>query len=153
MSKSRLLVSSCLLGNECRYDGKSKYCRELDLLKKYPFIEVIPVCPEMLGFLPCPREPAEIRDKRVVNASGTDVTSAFELGAARTLSVCKNEDIKVAILKESSPSCGSTLVYDGSFKGKKINGRGITAELLLHNGIKIFNELQISEAIREFTKE
>lgn len=134
----KLLVSACLLGVCCRYDGKEKKNEEvMRLLEKY---NLIPVCPEILGGLATPRSPAEIRGEKVVNKLGQDVTREYERGARETLKIAKLLNIKRAILKENSPSCGLGSVYDGSFKGKLRAGNGRTVDLLLANNIKIYGE-------------
>lgn len=134
-----ILVSKCLLGVPCRYDGKSvpsKVCE--DGLKKLLFL---PVCPEVLGGLDTPRSPAEIqKNGTIVSKAGQEVTKEFLLGAEKTLEIAKSEQIKVAILKSKSPSCGSCQVYSGDFDGKLIEGFGVTALLLKENNIIVYNE-------------
>ena len=141
----KLLVSACLLGACCRYDGAS---REHPLAKKlaerYP---LIPVCPEQLGGLPTPRPPAERRGERVVTQSGDDVTERYRRGAEETLRLCRMLDCEAAVLKERSPSCGCTCIYDGSFTGQVIPGQGVTAELLARHGIKLYGESQVDELL------
>lgn len=138
------LISACLCGINCRYDGKSSnsldYIRELVRQGK-----AIPICPEVLGGLTIPRVPCEIitdklGNKKVVNALGLDLTKEFTLGAQKTLEIAKILDIKTAILKSKSPSCGYGLIYDGSFTGKKIAGNGLTADLLSKNDILVYTE-------------
>jgi uncharacterized protein YbbK (DUF523 family) len=101
---------------------------------------LIPVCPEILGGLPIPREPAEQRGKRVITKSGKDVTKYFERGAKEVLKICKILKIKKAILKQKSPSCGCGKIYDGTFSGRLIEGNGVTTKLLKKNGVKVFSE-------------
>ncbi|MCD8339446.1 MAG: DUF523 domain-containing protein [Burkholderiales bacterium] len=157
MPKPKLLVSSCLLGVPCRYDAKAKASDPLlELLKKNSLlIEIVPVCPEMLGNLSCPRVPCEIQKntRQVLSATGLNKTANYLDGANKALDLCRAHGIKVAILKESSPSCGSSLIYDGTFSSKKIKGMGITTELLMHNGISVFNEDQAKEAIQKVLKD
>lgn len=109
------------------------------------------VCPEQVGGLPTPREPAEIESGKtakqvldgeaaVLTKSGEDVTKEYIRGARIALDMCKEYGIKIAILKARSPSCGSLFVYDGSYSGSKVKGRGVTAELLIQEGIKVYNE-------------
>ena len=134
----KLLISACLLGVPCRYDGKSKPAAGIDALReKY---ELIPVCPEQLGGLPTPRTPSERRDDRVVTAEGTDVTDEYQKGARAALALCLREGCVAAVLKERSPSCGSGEIYDGTFTRTVIPGDGVTAELLKKNGIKVCGE-------------
>lgn len=131
----KTLISSCLLGLACRYDGQSKPCPKALELR-----EVIPFCPECMGGLPTPRPPAEIQGDRVINAEGTDVTDAYRKGAEEALRLCKQLGITRAVLKAKSPSCGCGLIYDGSFSKTLIRGNGITADLLLQNGIEVLTE-------------
>ena len=142
MSKSKIkLVSACLLGINCRWDGKNRLNRKcLKLLKKG---EAIPVCPEQLGGLPTPREPSEQKGNKVISKSGKDVTENFKRGAKEVLKLAKSLNIKEAILKSKSPSCGCGTIYDGSFSGRLISGDGITAALLKKNGIKVTTEKEI----------
>ncbi|MBC7130251.1 DUF523 domain-containing protein [Candidatus Bathyarchaeota archaeon] len=129
------LCSACLLGIQCRYDGGHSFNNKVvELLKKEV---LIPVCPEQLGGLPTPREPAEIKNGKVVTKSGIDVTENFQRGAEQTLRLAKLMGIKEAILKQKSPSCGCGKIYDGTFTGRIINGDGVTTALLKRNGIKV----------------
>ena len=138
------LCSACLLGIACRYDGQSVADKRVLALAAVETL--IPVCPEQLGGLPTPRPAAEIQqDGRVMTGEGKDVTSAFLKGAEQALALCQQQKIKYALLKESSPSCGSHDIYDGQFRGRKIQGEGITAHLLKAHGIRIFSEQQIDE--------
>ena len=101
--------------------------------------------PEVEGGLPTPRQPSEIVKGQVINAHGKDVTKYFTNGASKALMLCQYLDIKLAILKESSPSCGLNEIHDGTFSGKKIKGSGITAQLLIKNGIRVISENDIEE--------
>jgi uncharacterized protein YbbK (DUF523 family) len=135
------LCSACLLGIKCRYDGKHNLNEKVvELAKKE---KLIPVCPEHLGGLPTPREPAEIRGSRVITRSGKDVTEYFERGAKKVLKIAKFLKVKEAILKQASPSCGSGKIYDGTFSGRIIKGDGITAKLLKKNGIRVISEEEL----------
>ena len=134
----RILVSACLLGLCCRYDGQSKQNeRVLHLMEKH---ELIPVCPEQLGGLPTPRPPAEIRDGRVINTLGQDVTAQYEKGAAEALRLYDLLHCDCALLKARSPSCGAEQVYDGAFTGTLIPGQGIAARLLSQRQITVLSE-------------
>ena len=134
----KIMVSACLLGDNVKYDGSNNYNQELvDFLKNH---EVIKVCPESLGGLPTPRVPSEILHDKVIDEEGTDVTKEFTEGALKVLEIAKENDVKVAILKRNSPSCGFNSIYDGTFTHTVTNGHGITAKLLSENGIKILNE-------------
>jgi len=151
MTQPLVLISACLLGEKVRYDGG-------DLLIEHPILKnwlkqalLISVCPEVSGGLPIPRLTAEIQmtnndSIKVVNIKGADVTAKFSNGARRALQLCQHNNIKIAILTENSPSCGSSNIYDGSFQGNKIVGEGVTAKLLRENNIRIFNQYQIEEA-------
>lgn len=134
----RLLVSACLLGLNCRYDGKSAPNEEI--IKLAERHELVPVCPEQLGGLPTPREPAEIKDGRVMTRDGAEVTEQFERGAEQTVQLAKLLGCTAAVLKERSPSCGCGKIYDGSFCGKTVVGNGITAKKLIQSGICVFGE-------------
>lgn len=137
--KEKVLVSACLLGVCCRYDGRSVPCEEvISLSEKY---ELIPFCPEIYGGLPTPRIPSERVGDRVVMKDGTDVTENYARGAAEALRLARLLGAKLAVLKEKSPSCGSALIYDGSFTGSLKEGEGVTAELLRREGIRVISEL------------
>ena len=147
MSKVNIAISACLLGQNCRYDGASKTYNNIDKLKeKY---NLIPICPEVLGGLSTPRCPSEIIGDKVINKEGFDNTNYFLAGAQKALDICIKNNCKVAILKESSPSCGVNLIYDGSFSGKKIKGMGITSRQLIAFGIKIYTENDIDKLLKE----
>ena len=137
----KLLISACLLGVSCRYDGKSKPLPEAEkLLEKY---ELIPVCAEIMGGLPTPRVPAEISEGKVITKDGRDVTEEYLRGAKEVLRLAEIFGCKKALLKEKSPSCGSGLIHNGKFDGWLAEGFGKTAGLLLENGIEVFGESQI----------
>ena len=134
----KIAVSSCLLGINCKYNGKSNYNEDIIKLKeKY---EIIPICPEVLGGLPTPRIPSEIINNKVINQEGTNVTLEYVTGANKALQILKENNIKIAILKAKSPSCGKGEIYDGTFSHTIIEGNGITAKLFLENDILVLNE-------------
>ena len=136
-----LLVSCCLDGYNTKYNGGNNYQSKIeDLKKRYKFIYV---CPEVVGGLSIPRNPSEISGNKVFSNKGIDVTYEYEKGAKLALFLVKKYNIRKALLKESSPSCGKSLIYDGTFKGVKIKGQGITARLLSENGVEIFSEKEI----------
>ncbi len=145
-----ILISRCLLGEKCRYDGKGNSIGQLDRIKEK--CSLIDVCPEVSGGLPTPRLPSEIRDGRVYMSDGTDVTDNFRKGAKAALDTALKHGCKAAILKAKSPSCGSGWVYDGTFSGKLTDGDGITASLVKEHGIRVFSEKQVEE-ILEFLEE
>ena len=136
-----VLVSACLLGCPCRYDGKSKPCEAvLALMDKHT---LIPVCPEQMGGLATPRLPAECKAGGVFTETGTDVTTQYRRGAEEALHLAKLYGCTHAILKERSPSCGSSGIYDGSFSRALIPGDGVTAALLRQNGITVLGESEV----------
>ena len=137
----KLLVSACLLGAPCRYDGKSKPLAGIERLRET--YELVPVCPEQEGGLPTPRTPSERRGEAVVMQDGTDVTAQYRRGAEAALKLCRREGCAAALLKERSPSCGSGTIYDGSFTHTLIPGDGVTAELLRQNGVRIYGESEL----------
>lgn len=141
----KLLVSSCLLGMATRYDGKSKKSiSDGDLKRLSEKYQIIPFCPEIYGGLPTPRVPSERIGELVKMKNGADVTENYKKGASEALSLCLTMNIKKALLKEKSPSCAKYEIYDGSFSGTLVNGKGVSAELLTENGIDVYNEDEIS---------
>ena len=133
--KEKILVSACLLGVNCKYNGGNNYDPKVEeFLKDY---DPVLICPEQMGGLPTPRVPSEIKGDRVINKDGEDVTDKFVLGAEETLFIAKKYDIKKALLKAKSPSCGNGKIYDGTFSDTLIEGDGITTKLLKENGIEI----------------
>ena len=145
----KVLVSACLLGQSCRYDGRSKPCAAAELLLDK--CHVIPVCPEIMGGLPTPRTPAERCGERVINRAGEDVTAQYRRGAEETLRLAKLFGCDTAILKEKSPSCGCGEIYDGTFSKNLVPGDGVTAALLKENGIRVVGEKGIAEFLKEST--
>ena len=144
LMKKTILVSSCLLGCKVRYDKTSKPLPKEQLIALEEKFNLVGVCPEVLGGLPCPRQPAEIsRDREVLTQSGQVLSTFFLKGAHEALNICKNYGIQLAVLKSNSPSCGSGKIYDGTFSGCLINGNGITSDLLLKNGVKVINESEL----------
>ncbi len=136
--KENVLVSACLLGEKCRYDGKSKEYSEISCLKeKY---NLIPVCPEVLGGLETPRTPCEIQNGRVISKDGQDKTAEYEKGAKTALEIALKNNCKTAVLKAKSPSCGKGKIYDGSFSKVLTDGNGVTADLLIKNNITVLTE-------------
>lgn len=143
----KILVSACLLGTPCRYDGTGKLIPAIQRLAALGHT-LIPVCPEVLGGLSTPRPPAELGpDGRVKTRAGTDVTQAYQQGAEHTLMLAQRHGCTMAILKERSPSCGCGSIYDGHFSGQLISGNGVTAQLLLHHGIRVLGESQLAQYI------
>lgn len=138
----KVFVSACLLGAPVRHDGRDKKSEHPVLQRWLDEGRVLSVCPEMLGGLGTPRPPAEIVGSRVITRDGVDVTAAFEAGARAVAA----QDAVVAILKEGSPSCGSSFVYDGTFSKTRVAGEGVTAAMLRSRGVKVFSEEQIDDA-------
>lgn len=137
----KILISKCLLGENCRYKGDSNFCEKAAALReKY---ELIPVCPEQDGGLSTPRDPAERIGSRVITCNGTDVTAEYTKGAEIALKLALKNNVKLAVLKARSPSCGSGSIYDGTFTGEKVQGDGVTAELLKQHGINVLTEEEI----------
>jgi len=142
----KILISACLLGENVKYDGNNNSILENPFIKKLLNLNMlISICPEVEGGLQIPRVPVEIIDNRAINKIGEDKTIFFQKGAQKALNLCKKHDIKYAILKFRSPSCGSNQIYDGTFSHTLINGDGICAKLLKENGISVFSEKNISE--------
>lgn len=137
-----VLISACLLGNACRYDGG---WREYDLKGLKEKFNLIPICPEIYGGLPTPRVPSEIVGEKVINREGIDVTAQYKKGANEALHLARLFNVKYAVLKEKSPSCGKGKVYDGTFSKTLTDGDGITAKLLKENNIQVFGESEIEK--------
>ena len=139
--KEKILVSACLLGTPCRYDGLSR--PNLCVISLKDRYELIPVCPEELGGLKTPRIPAEIVKDRVITENGQDVTKNYQNGALKALEIAKAHNISLAILKSKSPSCGKGQVYDGTFTKTLTEANGITVSCLIKNGIKVLSESEL----------
>ena len=144
--REKLLISACLLGRNCKYNGGNNYIPLTEALKER--YELVPVCPECLGGLPIPHEPSERVGDRVLSKSGADVTAAFQRGAEKTLALALQHGVKKAVLKERSPSCGCGSIYDGTFTGTVVSGSGVAAELLLAHGVEIYGESRMEELLR-----
>ena len=145
--KEKLLISACLLGRCCKYNGgHNLHPLAKRLGEKY---ELVAVCPESLGGLPISREPSERVGDRVLSKSGLDVTAAFRRGAERAVELAKKTGAKKAVLKERSPSCGFGKIYDGSFTGTVIPGNGVAAQALAAEGVAIWGESRIEELLGE----
>ena len=140
-----ILVSACLAGINCKYNGGNNYNEKVFNLVKEG--KAIPVCPEQLGGLTTPREPSEIKivdgKRYVINKEGIDVTEEFEKGAEEVLALVKKLDIKKAILQTRSPSCGKGKIYSGNFNNTLVAGNGILTELLINNDVEVISEEDI----------
>lgn len=143
----KLLVSACLLGVNCRYNAEPKALPDDLLSRLLERHTVVPVCPEQLGGLTTPREPSERQGARVVMRSGRDVTAAYARGAQEALRLARQFGCTAAVLKERSPSCGHGEIYDGTFTGMRTSGDGVTAALLLENGIAVYGESEIDQLL------
>ncbi|KZE46425.1 DUF523 domain-containing protein [Rossellomorea marisflavi] len=150
-----LVVSACLAGMKVRYNGTD--CLEDVIGEMVSSGKAVTVCPEILGGFQTPREPAEIQGgtgedvldgtARVLDRSGADVTDQYVAGAAETLAICRKMGATEIVLKENSPSCGSSMIYNGDFSGEKIPGKGVTTALLRRHGIKVWSE---EDAVNKF---
>lgn len=145
--KPKLIVSACLLGENCKYNGGNNYNEAVEELGLK--FELVPVCPEVFGGLETPREPCEIIDGKVMTVSGKDCTSEYTDGAEKTLYIANECNAVYALLKEKSPSCGKNCVYDGTFSKMLVSGNGITADMLLKNGVLVFGESEIKKLLDE----
>lgn len=146
-SKDKILISGCFMGELVRYNGEIKSLDNSLLQQWRKQGRLISICPEVISGLPVPRPPAEINatTNKVITIQNVDVTKQFNQGALQALSLCQRYNIKFALLKESSPSCGSNTIYDGTFSQKKIAGEGVTTKLLRQHGIKVYCEDSIEQ--------
>lgn len=153
----RILVSACLMGRRVRYDGGAKTSADAVLADWRAEGRLVPFCPEVEGGLPIPRPAAEIEGgvggaavlsgaARVLTAEGGDVTGPFLAGAQAALAVAQSFGVRLAVLKEGSPSCGSLRIYDGTFRGHRTPGQGVTTALLELHGIRVFTEEHVVDA-------
>jgi len=153
----KVLISACLLGEPVRYNGEDRLCDHEIMQRWIREGRVVPVCPEIAGGLGVPRLPAEIvegaggakvlaGDAVVIDKNGNDVSSNFISGARHALASARASNIRVAVLKEGSPSCGSGFIYDGTFTSARVQDVGVTAALLRESGIRVFSEFQLAEA-------
>ena len=133
----KIMVSACLMGENCKYNGENNLSEKvLDYVKGH---EIIFVCPEVMGGLPTPRVPSEIVNGIVTNKEGIPVDREFRTGAKKALEIAIENQVDLVILQSRSPSCGSKQIYDGSFSGKKIDGQGVFAKMLLENGFQVLD--------------
>ena len=139
----RIVVSACLLGENCKYNGGNN--RNERVLRCVAGHEIIPVCPEMLGGLPCPRKPVEWVGERVLTRDGDDCTEAFRLGVQRAVDIIGDRQIDLAILQSRSPTCGVKQIYDGTFSGVRIKGQGALAKALKDRGIPLMDAEDVPE--------
>ena len=150
MQVEKILISACLLGERVRYHGGDARVEHPILRRWQGEGRLVPFCPEVIGGLATPRPAAEItvtpRGLRVLTSAGRDVTDAFERGAEAAVHACAAHGIRVAILKDGSPSCGSRSIYDGTFRGRRVDGEGLTAARLRAAGVRVFSEEEIDSA-------
>ena len=139
----KILVSACLLGENCKYNGGNN--RNERILRYVQGHEVIPVCPEVLGGLPCPRKPVEWVGERVLTRDGDDCTENFRIGVQRALEVISDQQVDLAILQSRSPTCGVKQIYDGTFSGVRIDGQGALAKALAARGILLIDAEDVPE--------
>ena len=142
---SKIIVSACLLGENCKYNGGNNYDPQVAALCEGR--EVIPVCPEVLAGLGIPRIPIEIKDGKVIRRDGTEVDAAIRSAVGEILEQIKDEDIQCAILKARSPTCGARQVYDGTFSGKLVDGAGVLAQALKDAGYIVLDNEELEETI------
>ena len=153
---NRILVSACLLGQPVRYDGAANTIEPARLETLIAAGRIVAFCPEVSGGLPVPREPAEIVGgdghavldgrARVLTRAGVDVSDFFIAGAKGALALCRKRNIRLALLTETSPSCGSAQIYDGSFARSRVSGQGVTAALLERHGVRVFGQQDLGQA-------
>ena len=138
-----ILVSACLLGENCKYNGGNN--RNERVLRYVQGHEIIPVCPEVLGGLPCPRKPVEWVGERVLTRDGDDCTENFRIGVQKALEVIADQQVDLAILQSRSPTCGVKQIYDGTFSGVRIDGQGALAKALAARGIPLMDAEDVPE--------
>lgn len=159
MAGKKILISACLLGKRVRYDGNTLTVSDQKLQDWIDKGWVASVCPEVDAGMSIPRAPAEILKgdgyevllgkASVITKSAENVSDLFIKGASIALALCLKHGIKVAVLSESSPSCGSSTIYNGEFSATKISGIGVTTALLINNGIQVFNQFDLNKAFEE----
>jgi uncharacterized protein YbbK (DUF523 family) len=153
----KILVSACMVGRKVRYDASDVETGDERLERWREEGRLVAFCPELAGGFPVPRPPAEIEGgrggdavldggARVLEDAGGDVTGYFRKGAEAALEAARAHGARMAVLKEGSPSCGSSRVYDGTFSGRSVPGRGVTAALLERAGVRVFSEEETAEA-------
>lgn len=144
----KVIVSACLAGDNCKYNGENNLNQKMmEFLKSH---EIIKVCPEVLGGLPTPRPSAEIVGGKVMNTDGKNITKEFFLGAQRAFEIVQQEKPDLIILQSRSPSCGIKQIYDGTFSGNKIPGHGLFAELCIKAGYKVLDIEEIDEYLSKY---
>jgi len=150
----KILISACLFGQKVRYDGGNTLINDPIITKWQQEDRFIVLCPEVAAGLPIPRKPCEKDPKtdQIISADGEVFSEAFNQGASIALNLCKTHNIRFALLKERSPSCGVNLIYDGSFSSNKIPGSGVTAKLLKENAISVYSEFDLDQLKSDLAK-
>jgi len=146
-----IIVSACLLGDKCRYDGKDNYNDKVKFLKEH--FNVVPICPEVFGGLKTPRTPSEIKNNAVIDKNGRDVTRYFQKGADDVLNIVRYLHIKKAVLVDNSPSCGVYKIHNGKFNDALIDGEGFTTKILKENGVTCYTIDEVEQLIDKTYKE
>ncbi len=141
----KVLISACLIGENTKYNGGNNFIKSVE--KLYPLCDLIIICPEVMSGLKTPRSPSEIKNGKVINKANKDVTSFFKSGASLITYIVEQNNVKYALLKENSPSCGVHHIYDGTFSNNLIKGNGITTQELIKKGIQVFSEKEIDKLI------
>ena len=141
----KVLISACLIGENTKYNGGNNFIKSVE--KLYPLCDLIIVCPEVMSGLKTPRSTSEIKNGKVINKANKDVTSFFKSGASLITYIAEQNNVKYAVLKENSPSCGVHHIYDGTFSNNLIKGNGITTQELTKKGIQVFSEKEIDKLI------
>lgn len=141
----KVLISACLIGENTKYNGGNNFIKSVE--KLYPLCDLIIICPEVMSGLKTPRSPSEIKNGKVINKANKDVTSFFKSGASLITYIAEQNNVKYAVLKENSPSCGVHHIYDGTFSNNLIKGSGITTQELIKKGIQVFSEKEIDKLI------
>ena len=146
----KVLISACLIGESTKYNGGNNFIKSVE--KLYPLCDLIIICPEVMSGLKTPRSPSEIKNGKVINKANKDVTSFFKSGASLITYIAEQNNVKYALLKENSPSCGVHHIYDGTFSNNLIKGNGITTQELIKKGIQVFSEKEIDKLIEILKK-
>lgn len=144
----KILTSSCLYGDHCRYDAKDVPLLDETYLKWKQEGRLVKVCPEVFGGLPTPRPDSQRQGDKVTACTGKDVTAEYTAGAREALRLAKEYDVAFCLMKQDSPSCGSKEIYDGTFTDTKIKGEGLAVQFLREAGFKVFAEEDMEEAMR-----
>lgn len=145
MDQGKILVSACLCGVKCRYNGNDCKCDRKAFIKWLEEGRLIPVCPEVLSGFTTPRYPMELHSGRLITQLGADVTEQCMSGVEKTLHIAQENRVVLCVLKQNSPSCGSSVIYDGSFSGRRIPGVGVAAAALKKAGFRVISEEEIPD--------